>query len=201
MAQGLRKVAALPDPVGQVVDGWVRPNGLSVQRVRVPLGVVGIIYENRPNVTSDAAGLCLKSGNAVDVAGSSSAIATNTAVAAALRDGLVKAGLPADAVVLVEDTSRDAAVAFMQLEGFIDCLIPRVGRRWWGRYASWPPCPRSSTGGELPRIRGQSGGLVHGRVDRRQRQDPTTGRVQQRRKRSWCTGPWPRSSCPACPGP
>jgi glutamate-5-semialdehyde dehydrogenase len=127
MAQGLRKVAALPDPVGQVVDGWVRPNGLSVQRVRVPLGVVGIIYENRPNVTSDAAGLCLKSGNAVMLRGSSSAIATNIAVAAALRDGLVKAGLPADAVVLVEDTSREAAVAFMQLEGFIDCLIPRGG--------------------------------------------------------------------------
>ena len=127
MAQGLRKVAALPDVVGQVVDGWVRPNGLSVQRVRVPLGVVGIIYENRPNVTSDAAGLCLKSGNAVMLRGSSSAIATNTAVAAALRDGLVKAGLPADAVLLVEDTSRAAAVAFMQLEGFIDCLIPRGG--------------------------------------------------------------------------
>src|ERR1700683_5495710 len=89
MAQGLRKVAALPDPVGRVVDGWVRPNGLSVQRVRVPLGVVGIIYENGPNVTSDAAGLCLKSGNAVMLRGSSSAIATNTVVAAALRDGLV----------------------------------------------------------------------------------------------------------------
>ena len=127
MAQGLRKVAALPDPVGQVVDGWVRPNGLSVRRVRVPLGVVGIIYENRPNVTSDAAGLCLKSANAVMLRGSSSAIATNTAVAAALRDGLVKAGLPADAVVLVEDTSRASAQAFMQLEGFIDCLIPRGG--------------------------------------------------------------------------
>jgi glutamate-5-semialdehyde dehydrogenase len=127
MATGLRTVAALPDPVGEIVDGWVRPNGLRVERVRVPLGVVGIIYENRPNVTSDAAGLCLKSGNAVLLRGSSSAIDSNTVVAAALRDGLDKAGLPSDAVILVEDTSRASAVSFMQLEGSIDCLIPRGG--------------------------------------------------------------------------
>ncbi|MGO8870529.1 MAG: glutamate-5-semialdehyde dehydrogenase [Acidimicrobiales bacterium] len=127
MADGLRNVAALPDPVGEVVDGWVRPNGLRVERVRVPLGVVGIIYENRPNVTSDAAGLCLKSGNAVLLRGSSSAISSNTAVSAALRDGVEKAGLPVDAVGLVEDTSHESAVAFMQLDGLVDCLIPRGG--------------------------------------------------------------------------
>jgi len=127
MAAGLRSVAGRPDPVGEVVEGWVRPNGLRVQRVRVPLGVVGIIYENRPNVTSDAAGLCIKSGNAVLLRGSSSAIASNTAIVGALRDGLDKAGLPTDAVVLVEDTSRASAVTFMQLEGLIDCLIPRGG--------------------------------------------------------------------------
>jgi glutamate-5-semialdehyde dehydrogenase len=127
MGTGLRTVAGLPDPVGEVVDGWVRPNGLRVERVRVPLGVVGIIYENRPNVTSDAAALCLKAGNAVLLRGSSSAIASNRAVAGALRDGLDKAGLPVDAVTLVEDTSHASAVAFMQLEGFIDCLIPRGG--------------------------------------------------------------------------
>ncbi len=127
MAAGLRTVAALPDPVGEIVDGWVRPNGLRVERVRVPLGVVGIIYENRPNVTSDAAGLCLKAGNAVLLRGSSSAIDSNMAVASALRDGMDKAGLPTDAVTLVEDTSRASAVAFMQLEGFIDCLVPRGG--------------------------------------------------------------------------
>ncbi len=127
MAGALRQVAALPDPVGEVVDGWVRPNGLRVERVRVPLGVVGIIYENRPNVTSDAAGLCLKSGNAVLLRGSSSAVGSNAVVAGAIRDGLDKAGLPADAVGLVEDTSRASAVAFMQLEGLIDCLIPRGG--------------------------------------------------------------------------
>ena len=127
MAAGLRDVARLPDPVGEVVEGWVRPNGLRVERVRVPLGVIGIIYENRPNVTSDAAGLCLKSGNAVLLRGSSTAISSNVVIAAALRDGLAKAGLPADAVGLVEDTSRASAVAFMQLDGIIDCLIPRGG--------------------------------------------------------------------------
>jgi glutamate-5-semialdehyde dehydrogenase len=127
MAAGLRKVVALPDPVGEVVEGWVRPNGLRVERVRVPLGVVGIIYENRPNVTSDAAGLCLKSGNAVLLRGSSSALASNTAIAGLVREGLDKAGLPVGAVGLVGDTSRASAVAFMQLEGLIDCLVPRGG--------------------------------------------------------------------------
>jgi len=127
MAGGLRKVAALPDPVGEVVEGWVRPNGLRVERVRVPLGVIGVIYENRPNVTSDAAGLCLKSANAVLLRGSSSALASNSVVAGLVREGLAKAGLPADAVVLVEDTSRESAVGFMQLDGIIDCLIPRGG--------------------------------------------------------------------------
>ncbi len=127
MAAGLRKVAALPDPVGEVADGWTRPNGLRVQRVRVPLGVVAIIYENRPNVTSDAFGLCLKSGNAAFLRGSSGAIRSNTAITAALREGLVKAGLPEDSVVLVEDTSYEAAVEFMRLRQSIDVLIPRGG--------------------------------------------------------------------------
>ncbi|MDP8976701.1 MAG: glutamate-5-semialdehyde dehydrogenase [Actinomycetota bacterium] len=128
MADGLRQVAALPDPVGEVVAGWVRPNGLRISRVRVPLGVIGIIYENRPNVTSDAAGLCLKSGNAAFLRGSSAAISSNRTIARALREGVAKAGLPEDAVVLVEDTSRESAVAFMRLRGVIDCLVPRGGR-------------------------------------------------------------------------
>jgi glutamate-5-semialdehyde dehydrogenase len=128
MAAGLRKVAALPDPVGEVTEGWVRPNGLRVSRVRVPLGVVGVIYENRPNVTSDAAGLCLKAGNAAFLRGSSSAIESNRAVVALLRRAVVKAGLPEDSVALVEDTSHETAMAFMQLRGFIDCLIPRGGQ-------------------------------------------------------------------------
>ena len=127
MAAGLRKVAALPDPVGEVADGWTRPNGLRVERVRVPLGVVAIIYENRPNVTSDAFGLCLKSGNAAFLRGSSGAIRSNIAIAAALREGLAKAGLPEDSLVLVEDTSYEAAVEFMRLRDCIDVLIPRGG--------------------------------------------------------------------------
>ena len=127
MADGLRQVAALPDPVGEVVEGSVRPNGLRVERVRVPLGVVGIIYENRPNVTSDAAGLCLKSGNATMLRGSSSAADSNAAIVECLREALAKVGLPEDAVINVADTSRDAAVQFMQLDGMIDCLIPRGG--------------------------------------------------------------------------
>ena len=127
MAAGLRQVAALADPVGEVVDGWTRPNGLRITRVRVPLGVVGIIYENRPNVTSDAAALCVKAGNAAFLRGSSAAISSNTAIAAILRDGFAKAGLPEDAVILVEDTSRESATEFMRLRRFIDCLVPRGG--------------------------------------------------------------------------
>ena len=127
MAAGLRQVAGLADPVGEVLDGWVRPNGLRISRVRVPLGVVAIIYESRPNVTSDAAGLCLKSGNAAFLRGSSTAVHSNLAIAAVLREAVGKAGLPEDAVIVVEDTSREAATEFMQQRGLVDCLIPRGG--------------------------------------------------------------------------
>ncbi len=127
MAEGLRQVAGLPDPVGEIVSGWVRPNGLRIRQVRVPLGVVAIIYESRPNVTSDAFGLCLKSGNTAFLRGSSAAISSNTAIASTLRRGLSKAGLPEDSLVLVEDVSHETAIAFMQLRGYIDCLIPRGG--------------------------------------------------------------------------
>ncbi len=127
MAEGLRNVAALPDPVGEVIEGWRRPNGLEIQKVRVPLGVVAIIYENRPNVTSDAAGICLKSGNAALLRGSGSALRSNLAVAAILREGLGKAGLPEDAVVLVDDVAHETAVEVMRLTDFVDCLIPRGG--------------------------------------------------------------------------
>ncbi|HMF03199.1 MAG TPA: glutamate-5-semialdehyde dehydrogenase [Acidimicrobiia bacterium] len=127
MAAGLRKVAALPDPVGEVLEGWVRPSGIEIHRVRVPLGVVAIIYENRPNVTSDAASLCLKSGNAALLRGSGSALRSNVAVAGVLREALQKTGLPEDGVVLVEDVSHETAVEVMRLTDFIDCLIPRGG--------------------------------------------------------------------------
>ena len=127
MAAGLRGVASLADPVGEVLEGWVRPNGLRVSRVRVPLGVIGVIYENRPNVTSDAAGLCLKAGNAAFLRGSASALDSNRAIVSVLRRAAGKVGLPEDSVALVEDTSHETAVAFMRLRGLIDCLIPRGG--------------------------------------------------------------------------
>jgi glutamate-5-semialdehyde dehydrogenase len=127
MAGGLRQVAVLADPVGEISEGWVRPNGLRISKVRVPLGVVAIIYENRPNVTSDAFGLCLKSGNAAFLRGSSGAIRSNQAIAGVLRESLAKSGLPQDALVLVEDTSRQAAVEFMRQRATVDCLIPRGG--------------------------------------------------------------------------
>ena len=127
MAAGLRKVAALPDPVGEVLEGWVRPNGLEIQRVRVPLGVVAIIYENRPNVTSDAASLCLKSGNAALLRGSGSALRSNAAIVGVVREALQKTGLPEDGVVLVEDVAYETAVEVMRLTEFVDCLIPRGG--------------------------------------------------------------------------
>jgi len=128
MASGLREVADLDDPVGRTTAEWTRPNGLHVSKVRVPLGVVAIIYENRPNVTSDAFGLCLKSGNVAFLRGSSGALASNRAIATSIRTALVDIGLPADALVLVEDGSREAAVEFMQQRDFVDCLIPRGGQ-------------------------------------------------------------------------
>jgi glutamate-5-semialdehyde dehydrogenase len=126
MVQGLRDLAALPDPVGDVVRGWTNPNGVQVRQVRVPFGVVGIIYEARPNVTADAAGICVKSGNAALLRGSSSALHSNRAVVAALGDGLVAAGLPREAVQLVEG-GREATAELMAARGLVDVLIPRGG--------------------------------------------------------------------------
>lgn len=126
MADGIRQIAALHDVVGEI-EGWVLENGLRVQKTRVPLGVIGIIYEARPNVTSDAAALCLKTGNAVILRGGKEAIHSNTAVANALRMGLDSAGLPADSVVLIEDTSRETAAQMMKMREYIDVLIPRGG--------------------------------------------------------------------------
>ena len=127
IAEGVRQVAALPDPIGQVVSSTLRPNGLRIERRRVPLGVVGIIYEARPNVTVDAAALCLKSGNAVLLRGGKEAIRSNKAVTAILRDALESAGLPRDCIALVEDTSRQSAEEMMNLTGYLDVLIPRGG--------------------------------------------------------------------------
>ncbi|WP_367126508.1 glutamate-5-semialdehyde dehydrogenase [Streptomyces phytohabitans] len=127
IAADVRDVVALPDPVGEVVRGSTLPNGLELRQVRVPLGVVGIIYEARPNVTVDAAALCLKSGNAVLLRGSSSAYASNTALVAVLRDAVAGAGLPADAVQLVPGGSRESVKELMRARGLVDVLIPRGG--------------------------------------------------------------------------
>ena len=127
MANGLQQVAALPDPIGVVLSGWRRPNGLQITKTRVPLGVIGIIYESRPNVTVDAAALCLKSGNAALLRGGSEAIHSNIALANVLQSALETAGLPRTAIQLIENTDRAAARRLMTLNGFVDCLIPRGG--------------------------------------------------------------------------
>jgi len=127
MQTGLRQVAALPDPIGAVLSGWRRPNGLQITKTRVPLGVIGIIYESRPNVTVDAAALCLKSGNAVLLRGGSEAIHSNVALARVLQDALQTVGLPTACVQLIESTDRAAARRLMTLNEYVDCLIPRGG--------------------------------------------------------------------------
>ena len=128
MATGLREVAALSDPVGAISDLSYRPSGIQVGRMRVPLGVIGIIYESRPNVTADAAGLCLKAGNAVILRGGSEAFATNHAIAESIQHGLRCTALPANAVQLLETRDRRAVDALVQLEGYVDALVPRGGK-------------------------------------------------------------------------
>jgi glutamate-5-semialdehyde dehydrogenase len=128
MAEGLRQVAALEDPVGRIRDLCTRPSGIQVGRMRVPLGVVGIIYESRPNVTADAAALCLKSGNAAILRGGSEALRSNAAIAACIRDGLDRAGLPGDAVQVIETTDRAAVGELLRLPEYVDVIVPRGGR-------------------------------------------------------------------------
>ena len=127
IADGVRKVAALPDPVGIVEGGEIRPNGLKITKISVPMGVIGIIYESRPNVTVDAGVLCLKSGNAVILRGGKEAIYTNTILAMIMRDAVAEAGLPINSVQLVEDTTRNSTEQMMKANGIIDLLIPRGG--------------------------------------------------------------------------
>lgn len=127
MAEGIRQIVSLEDPVGEVTQMKVRPNGLMIGQKRVPLGVIGIIYEARPNVTADAFALCFKTGNAVILKGGSDAIHSNTAIVEVLREALVNCGVNADAIQLIEDTSRETATAFMKLNQYVDVLIPRGG--------------------------------------------------------------------------
>ncbi|MDA8443138.1 MAG: glutamate-5-semialdehyde dehydrogenase [Peptococcaceae bacterium] len=127
ISQGLDDLITLADPVGEVVSGGVRPNGLQIQQIRVPFGVIGMIYEARPNVTVDAAGLCLKSGNAVILRGGSEAIESNLVLTMVLQDALIQAGLPGNAIQLIADTDRDVVNAMLRLNKYIDVLIPRGG--------------------------------------------------------------------------
>ena len=128
MAQGCQDVADLPDPCGRVLESQTRPNGLYMEKVSVPIGVIGIVYEARPNVTVDGAALCLKSGNAVILRGGKEAIHSNRMLAQVMRDALFNAGIVQDAVALVQDTSRASATEMMHMKGYIDCLIPRGGK-------------------------------------------------------------------------
>ncbi|MED4988107.1 glutamate-5-semialdehyde dehydrogenase [Geobacillus sp. NFOSA3] len=127
IVDGVRQVAGLPDPIGEIVDEWTRPNGLRIQTIRVPLGVIGMVYEARPNVTVDAASLCLKTGNAVLLRGSSSALHSNKALVHVMKEALRDTAVPADAIQLLEDTSREAAQQMFRLNGYLDVLIPRGG--------------------------------------------------------------------------
>ncbi len=198
IAADVRDVAALPDPVGEVVRGSTLPNGIDLRQVRVPLGVVGIIYEGRPNVTVDAAALCLKSGNAVLLRGSSSAYRSNTALVRVVRDAVHGAGLPADAVQMVPGESRDSVRELMRARGLVDVLIPRGGAA-----SLINTVVQEST---VPVIETGTGNC-HVYVDAHADLDMAVDiLVNSRRsasacatppRRCWCTRTSPPSSCPA----
>ena len=181
VAQALRDVAALPDPVGEVVRGSTLANGLQIRQVRVPMGVVGMVYEARPNVTVDAAGLGLKSGNAVILRGGSAAESTNRALVEVMRAALVAQGLPADAVTLLEG-GRDAVRALLTARGLVDLIIPRGGAGLIQTVVH-----RVDRAGDrdrrrqLPRLRRRGGRPRQGARDHGQRQDPPAQRLQRRR--------------------
>jgi glutamate-5-semialdehyde dehydrogenase len=128
MTDGVRQIAALRDPIGETIEGYIRPNGMEVRKIRVPLGVIGIIYESRPNVTVDAAALCIKAGNAVVLRGGSEAINSNLALARVIREAVGANGLPEGCVQIIETTDRAAALELMKMKQYVDCLIPRGGK-------------------------------------------------------------------------
>ena len=145
MARGVEEIAALPDPVGSIIAEWTRPNGMTIARVRVPIGVIGIIYESRPNVTADAAALALKSGNAAILRGGSDGLRSSAAIVAALRRGLAQAGLPEDAIQLIATPDRDAVGMMLEgHEGTIDVIVPRGGKSLVGRVQSEARIPAFS---------------------------------------------------------
>ena len=194
MAQGLRDVAGLADPVGEVLRGSTLANGLELRQVRVPFGVVGMIYEARPNVTADAAGICLKSGNAVLLRGSSSAARSNAAIVDVLRDA-VSAYLPADVVQLVPGEGHEAAKALMRARGLVDVLVPRGGAGLIRSVVEESTVPVIETGV------GNCHVYVDADADLQQAlRSCSTPRPSGRRcatppRRCWCTRPWRRSSC------
>ena len=148
MARQLREIAALPDPVGDVVESWRRPSGIEISRVRVPLGVVGFIYESRPNVTADAAGLCFKSGNAVLLRGGSEAIESNSMIAALLAKAVEKVGGPADAIQFIDTPDREAVAVMLELDDLLDLVIPRGGEEFvrWVAHRSRVPVLKHDKG-------------------------------------------------------
>ena len=146
MAEGLRQIGELPDPIGEVISMNERPNGLKIGKRRVPLGVVGIIYESRPNVTADAFGLCLKTGNVTILRGGKDAIHSNIAISKVLKEGLKKAGITENAVILVEDTSREHVDEMMRLRDYIDVLIPRGGKQLIDNVVNHSTVPVIETG-------------------------------------------------------
>ena len=163
MAEGMRQVAALPDPVGRILREVKRPNGLAIRRVAVPMGVIAIIYESRPNVTSDAAALAVKAGSACVLRGGKEAFRSANAIVAALKEGLTAAGLPADLVNLVQDTSRESARELMTATGLVDLLIPRGGARADPLLRGERHGPlRGDRHRHLPRVCGRRGRPGHG---------------------------------------
>ena len=163
LANDVRGIAALPDPIGEVIDQRNMPNGLTVGKRRVPLGVIGAIYESRPNVTIDISSLCLKSGNTIILRGGSDAINSNTALAALVKDAIADAGIPEDAVQVMETTDRAVVGQMLKAKGIIDLLIPRGSQALINRVASEATIPAITGGvGRVPHICGQAGGPGNG---------------------------------------
>ncbi len=197
MAEGLVDLTSLPDPVGEVVSMWVRPNGLRIGQQRVPMGVVGIIYEARPNVTADAIGLCIKSGNAVILRGGSEAIDSNIAIVRVMEEAANKAGLPAGAIQLIDDTSREATKALMRMNGVVDVPHPprRRGMIRVGRGERHGAGDRDGPRGTA--MRGRAGRLRHGQGHRHRHEDPAGPPSATRARRCWSLKTSPKGFCPA----
>lgn len=165
MAKGIREVASLEDPVGREIYMTKRPNGLKIRKVQVPIGVIGMIYEARPNVTADAAALCLMSGNAVVLRGGKEANNSNIAIANVLRAALAQSDLPEDALQIIEDTDRAIVAEMIRLREYIDLVIPRGGAGLIKFVTEHATVPVIETGGQLPRLRGQKRRPGDGKAD------------------------------------